>query len=114
MRRTMSSAPEGDAVGHGPPGELAAGTKGTGIQPPRAENPMWWPQIAASPYNPRTFGGNTLPKSNKLPKAGAAIQHGVHGLFQFDTLTSSSTGVRTLAAMGPQAWAADFHASPAR
>jgi hypothetical protein len=72
-----------------------------GIETSRAENPLWWPQTATTPFNPRTFGGKTLPKSSKLPKAGTAIQYGPQSLYDFATLTSTAAAVRSHAFSRP-------------
>lgn len=66
------------------------------VDPPRAESPMWWPQVAAAQDNPRTFGRATLPKASKLPKPGTVLQRDVGNLFEFGTLTSLSSPVRAL------------------
>ena len=74
------------------PEEPEAG-QGTGIATTKAENPLWWPQAAAAAFNPRTFGGKTLPKSSKLPKAGSAFQQGAGSLYDGGTLTCSVAAV---------------------
>lgn len=68
-------------------------SQGTGIETPKAENPLWWAQTAASAFKPRTFGGKTLPKSSKLPKAGTAVQKGTGSLYDYGTLTSTIAAV---------------------
>lgn len=64
------------------------------LEPGRAENPMWFPVVAASPHNARAFGRDTLPKASKLPKAGDLMHTDAAGLYSMTTLSSRIAAVR--------------------
>ena len=61
---------------------------------PKAESPLWFPQAAASAFSARAFGGSTLPKASRLPKAGTAGTRGTGSLYDLSTLTSTVAAVR--------------------
>ena len=63
---------------------------------------LWWPQAAAGAFNARAFGGKSLPKASKLPKAGTAGHLGPERLYDSSTLTSALAAVRI-------AWLANAH-----
>jgi hypothetical protein len=63
---------------------------------PSADNPLWWPKTAASSFQPRPFGGTSLPKASRLPKAGSAVVTDTGRLYNFSTLTSNVAAVRSI------------------
>lgn len=69
------------------------------LKAPVTDNPFWWPEIAAAASDPKSFGAHTLPKSSKLPKAGAAIKQGPAALYDVSTLTSTASKVQTILTM---------------
>lgn len=79
----------GDHPGRGKPPKAC-------LKSPVADSPFWWPEIAATSSDPRTFGSHTLPKSSKLPKAGAAIKQGPAALYDVSTLASTASKVQTM------------------
>jgi hypothetical protein len=60
---------------------------------PSADNPLWWPKAAASSFQPRPFGGRSLPKASRLPKAGSAVVTDTGRLYKYATLTSNAAAV---------------------
>jgi hypothetical protein len=60
---------------------------------PSADNPLWWPKAAASSFQPRPFGGRSLPKASRLPKAGSAVVTDTGRLYKYATLTSNVAAV---------------------